>query len=113
MVTPSLADIANAGRDLAAIDGRQHGGRGVLCGDRRGVGADYPDLAWNRQLGFFLRPGGDRTSKDPDRFARAVAISRRVQKPLYPASWLWQRMGPTDVASEALVCPDQPRSRQQ
>jgi len=45
-----------------------------------GVGADYPDLAWNRQLGFFLRPGGDRTSKDPDRFARAVAISRRVQK---------------------------------
>src|SRR5262245_48787303 len=29
MVTPSLADIANAGRDLAAIDGRQHGGRGV------------------------------------------------------------------------------------
>jgi hypothetical protein len=84
-----------------------------LSGDRRGVGADYPDLAWNRQLGFFLRPGGDRTSKDPDSFARAVAISRRVQKPLYPASWLWQKMGPTDVASEALVCPDQPRSRQQ
>jgi len=37
MVTPSLADIANAGRDLAAIDGREHGGRGVSLWETAGA----------------------------------------------------------------------------